>query len=74
MRYKQLDNVNRVSKAEKLRDQLAKAKGKYFKRSGFFAVDQEKQVLEKPFPETREVVQVHLNKYGKVQQVYLLKD
>jgi hypothetical protein len=64
------------SEAEKLRDHVAKEKGRSFRkfrRQGFYAIDNDASIFEKSFPEIKETVQVQLTKYGKIKAVYLLK-
>ena len=65
-------NAGAKSKAEKLKEQIAKKTG-VFRHPDFHAIDQDGRVLERTFYETGETVQVHLAKNGKIQAVYLLR-
>ena len=60
------------SKAQKLKEQIAKKTG-VFRHPDFHAIDMDGRILEKTFYETGETVQVHLDKNGKIEAVYLLR-
>jgi hypothetical protein len=60
------------SKAEKLKEQIVKRTG-VFRHPDFQPIDTEGRILEKTFYETGETVQVHLDRKGKIQAVYLLR-